>query len=271
VHMYLMTDLEGVAGVINGVDYLSPTGRYYEKAKRLLTAEVNAAIEGFAAGGFTSFFVVDGHGQGAVDIELLDPRARLSRGWPRPAYPFGMNRNFDAAAVVGQHAKAGTPMSHLTHTGWFDVLDQKINGLSIGEFGEMALLAGEFDVPVIFAAGEKAFCEEVEALTPWVVTAAVLEGVIPDTGDDLDTEAYTRFHEAAVHLQPQAAGALIRERGEQAARRFVADRAAFKPLKIDPPYRLERWIRPSKDKPGRHTVTDHPDSIVGVLRARFGG
>lgn len=43
-----MTDLEGVAGVINGSDWLCPTGRYYEVARRLLTQEVNAAIRAFA-------------------------------------------------------------------------------------------------------------------------------------------------------------------------------------------------------------------------------
>ena len=53
--LFIMTDLEGVAGVISGKDYLYPTGRYYETARRLLTEEVNAAIAGFAAAGFDDF------------------------------------------------------------------------------------------------------------------------------------------------------------------------------------------------------------------------
>src|SRR5687768_6227594 len=123
LNLFVMTDLEGVAGVINGRDYLGPSGRYYETARRLLTLEVNAAIEGFAVTGFEGFLVVDGHGEGAINIELLDSRARLARGIPTgstaPHGPWGLNDSFDAMAVVGQHAKAGTPLSHLTHTGWW--------------------------------------------------------------------------------------------------------------------------------------------------------
>ena len=51
MRIYLVTDLEGVCGVMNFRDWCTPESRYYEEAKRLLTAEVNAAVEGFLAGG----------------------------------------------------------------------------------------------------------------------------------------------------------------------------------------------------------------------------
>ena len=73
--IYLMTDMEGVAGVRDAVDWLGPEGRYYEVGRRFLTRQVNAAIDGFLAGGATEVVVSDGHGSGAVDIELLDKRA----------------------------------------------------------------------------------------------------------------------------------------------------------------------------------------------------
>lgn len=44
--IYVMTDMEGVAGVVNADDYLAPGARYYEVARELATGEVNAAIEG---------------------------------------------------------------------------------------------------------------------------------------------------------------------------------------------------------------------------------
>jgi len=266
--LYIMTDLEGVAGVINARDYIYQESRYYETARRLLTEEVNAAIEGFADGGFTDFFVVDGHGAGAINIDLLDPRARLSRGWGPVAYPFGMTCEFDAVAYVGQHAKAGTPFSHLTHTGSFHVLDQTLNDISIGEYGEGAFMAGELGVPVIFASGEKAFCDEAQSLTPWVQTVAVLEGVVADTGDELEAEAYERFHEAAVHLQPKRACEMIREGAARAARRFVDDRSSFKTLTIDPPYTLHRVNRPSDGKEGQHSKFEHPSSIIELFQSR---
>ena len=266
--LFLMTDLEGVAGVLSGRDWLYPEGRYYENARRLLTAQANAAIEGFAAGGFDQVLVADGHGAGGLDPELLDPRARLIRGWARPPYPFGLDASFDALGFVGQHAKAGTPFSHLTHTGWFNVLDQDVNGRSIGEFGESALCAGELGIPVIFSNGEKALCEESEALTPWAVTASVLEGTIGGTGDDLSGEAYEHFHEGAIHLHPTVACEIIRERAKRAAARFHEDRDAFKPLALKPPYRLTRVLRPYRGQPGQTLVTEHPSSIIALLNSR---
>lgn len=263
--LFIMTDVEGVAGVVNGCDYLTSQGRYYETARRLLTAEVNAAIQGFAQGGFDKFLVCDGHGAGAVNIELLDPRASYQRGWGSKPYPFGMNESFDACAYVGQHAKAGTSFSHLTHTGSWDVRDQRINGLSIGEYGEGALCAGELDLPVIFAAGEQALCDEAAALTPWVTTAAVLQGVCEQTGDHLTAAEYETCHIGAIHLQPEAACKLIVSRALEAARRFVAERETFKPLVLTPPYKLERFFRPTNARPARVVQAMHDSSVIELF------
>jgi D-aminopeptidase len=37
MRIYLMTDLEGVAGVLNFVEWCMPESRYYEQAKERLT------------------------------------------------------------------------------------------------------------------------------------------------------------------------------------------------------------------------------------------
>ena len=42
-----MTDMEGVAGILNFQDWAFNDGRYYDKGKRLLTEEVNAAGDVF--------------------------------------------------------------------------------------------------------------------------------------------------------------------------------------------------------------------------------
>ncbi len=56
-----MTDVEGCAGILNFNDWCAPGGRYYEKGKAILTGEVNAAVQGFFAGGATEVVVFDGH------------------------------------------------------------------------------------------------------------------------------------------------------------------------------------------------------------------
>jgi len=264
--LYIMTDLEGVAGVINGADWLYPAGRYYETAKKFLTEEVNAAIRGFLDAGFEDIVVADGHGAGAINIELLDSRARLMRGWPvdKP-YPFGMDSSYDALAYVGQHAKAGTEFSHITHTGWFNCLDMSINGVSIGEYGQGALCAGELGIPVIFAAGEKAFAQEVNALTPHVITAAVKEGTIGGTGDDLTAEQYKVFHEGAIHLSPIKARGLIYRQAKTAAELFLKNPISFAPLKLSPPYTLVHKFRPYKGESAKTLTRIHETSVIDLF------
>jgi len=46
--------------------------RYYEEAKKLLTLEINAAVEGFFKAGATEIYVADGHGYGGINHLLLD-------------------------------------------------------------------------------------------------------------------------------------------------------------------------------------------------------
>jgi len=64
VRIFVMTDLEGVAGVLNFAEWTGPGKPYYEVAREFLTLEVNAAVDGFFAGGAAEVLVVDGHGPG---------------------------------------------------------------------------------------------------------------------------------------------------------------------------------------------------------------
>lgn len=243
MQIFIMTDLEGCAGVLNSADWLYPHSCYYEKAKKILTEEVNAAIRGFANAGFDDIIVNDGHGSGGIDIEILDKRAKLMRGWQLQfgswtVWPYGLDESFDALAFVGQHAKSGTQYSHLTHTGYWNYLDVAINNISVGEYGQMALVAGEKNIPVIFVSGEKALYQELETLTPQVISVFVKEGTVSGSGDELSGEEYERFHEGAIHLQPIKARELIEKNAKIAAVKFIENSDKFIPIKIHKPYRL---------------------------------
>ena len=264
----LMTDMEGVAGVLNHDDWVLPGGRFYDQGRRLLTAETNAAVAGLCAGGATEVVVVDGHGAGGIDPEMLDARAMLLRGWGANPYPFGLDATFDGMACVGQHAKAGTPFSHITHTGWFDVVDVAINGVSVGEYGEWALCGMELGVPFILACGEEAFAREAEALTPGVVTAAVKRGTMPDGLDQMDENEYRKAKLGALHLAPVAARRLIRAAAAKAARRLKTRPGSFHHTGLKPPYRCITRFRREGNKPARTVERRHPSSIIGLLNSR---
>ena len=71
--VYIMTDLEGVAGVVSFEDDDMRDSRYYERSKRLLAGETNAAVEGCLAAGATEILVVDGHGPGGLNPDEVHP------------------------------------------------------------------------------------------------------------------------------------------------------------------------------------------------------
>src|SRR5687767_10467740 len=71
--VFMVTDMEGVAGIISFTQQSYPDGKYYEEAKKLETAEVNAAVDGLLDAGVTDILVWDGHGAGGISFEDLHP------------------------------------------------------------------------------------------------------------------------------------------------------------------------------------------------------
>lgn len=177
--IFIMTDIEGVAGVTNFEEQTFPTGRYYDRAQKLLTAEINAAVEALVQQGVEDILIVDGHGPGAVWFEELHPEAKLLHGRPTTHLIIKHNlEKYDAAAIIGQHAMAGVATSNLSHTQSSQSIDwYKLNGKPIGEIAQFALSAGAVGVPMIFLTGEKDACLEAEALIPGITTACVKEGL----------------------------------------------------------------------------------------------
>lgn len=265
MRIMIVTDLEGVAGVKNFDDWCRPEySPYYGTACKFLTGEVNAAVDGFFAGGAEYVQVVDGHGPGGIDIELLDPRVEYARGWAPPTWPFGMDSSFDGLAHVGQHAKASTEYAHLCHTQNFSYIDLSVNGVSIGEFGQAALCAAELGIPAFFAAGDLAFTKEAAALAPGITACAVKRGVMPGTGEECTHEEYRLRNHGAVHVPPARAREMIREGAETAIRKL---REAAPPLiKLRPPYSLHAVFRPeARGEPRSEARQGHADSFITLM------
>jgi D-amino peptidase len=241
-----MTDLEGAAGVVSFERDVYPGGSRLERSRMLLTGEVNAAVAGLFEAGAGEVLVVDGHGDGGIVFEELDARASLLHGRPIGPRWLGELEQCAAAIFVGQHAMAGTPDGNLNHTQ--DSLSTtwiRVNGETIGEIGQFALLAGTRGVPAIFLSGDEAACREFAALVPGGVTAAVKRGIGRNSAVCVSTvEARRRIREGA-RL------ALERHRGKPIA-----------PLTRTPPYVLERRffttasVEPYVGRPGVEIVDE---------------
>ena len=88
--MYVVTDLEGVAGVYQWENRPDTSLENHERRcrqRRWAAEEVNAMADGFRAGGATETWINDGHGAGyTIDIELVKPGVRIEHGGDRPQY-----------------------------------------------------------------------------------------------------------------------------------------------------------------------------------------
>ena len=216
----IITDLEGVSGV-DSIKMMDESTEGYQRARKLLMADVNAAIDGAFAGGATEVFVVDGHCSGHNFIkEDLDSRAKQIE-----AKEF-VNGNdmpyiFDAAFGVGCHAMAGTVKAFLDHTQssivWFDY---KVGGISYGEIGQQAITFGAYDIPLVCVTGDKAACDEAQALIEGVSVAAVKTA-------EKRNEAHCLPQEEALKLIYNA------------AKEGVLKSENIKPYKIDLPTQIE--------------------------------
>jgi len=218
--VFISIDMEGVTGVANRED-VSRDGKDYDLFRKIMTLEANAAVEGAAAAGAREIWVRDSHGSARNLLpQLLDRRATQVRDWsggPKGMME-GIDESFDAAIFLGYHAKAGTPDSLLEHTSSGSVTDFSVNGVSMPEAGYNALIAGRYDVPVVFAAGDKTLCDQLTVLLGEVETVAVKEGI----------------GAAAVSLHPEVTRERIRAGVEKALRRLDD----FAPYHLEAPYTL---------------------------------
>ncbi len=153
--VFISADIEGVAGVVSPAQG-QPGNTEYERARRLMTEEVNAAIAGAFDGGATSVLVNDSHGpQTNLLPDVLDPRAELLLGRPKPAgMCAGLDAGFDAVFFTGYHSGAGQH-GVLSHTiNGFAFAGIRVNGIDCAEATLYGAYAGSIGVPVALLSGD---------------------------------------------------------------------------------------------------------------------
>lgn len=170
----ISVDIEGVAGVFHP-EQTRAGNPEYERARRLMTAEANAVIEGALAGGATEILVNDSHG-GFRNLlpDVLHPAASAILGKPRLlGMMSGVESGVDGVMMVGYHGRSQGP-GILAHTiNSFAFARVWLNNLELGEAGIYGALAGEFGVPVIFGSGDDVFVEENQLLFPHATLVSV--------------------------------------------------------------------------------------------------
>jgi D-amino peptidase len=255
VKVFISVDMEGVAGIVSGRE-CSSSGPDYDRFRRLMTEEANAAVQGALDAGATEVVVRDGHGAKTNILpDLLHKKARLMRGvTSRPEnMMLGLDESFDAVIFIGYHAKAGTEGGIVAHTSSGNVIDLSVNGVSLPEAGYNALIAGLYDVPVAFLAGDDWICRQAAELFGEVAVFETKKGMAP----------------AALCLHPDEVQRGIR-RGVSSALR---DLARFTPYKLGTPYTMvlkvkkERGLYPGAERTGEGEFTFTDPDFLKVMDA----
>ena len=223
MRVYLSVDMEGLAGVALREQISRHIGgRQYQQGRRLVMAEVNAAVAGAFDGGATDVVVHDNHGSSMnMIVEQLDPRAYVYMGnLPYPQHAV-LEPDIDLYFCLGYHAAQGRMHAFRDHTvsssRWSDVW---LNEVAIGELGLSAACAGVYGIPVGLVVGDDKVCAEARALLgPEVAVVPVKTGL---------------GRHAAKLLPIADQHASIRE----AAAKAVRQMHSMSPLVFAPPYEL---------------------------------
>jgi D-amino peptidase len=184
MRVHIISDMEGVAGIVRG-EQTNAGEALYEEGRKLYTEEINAAVRGAKKAGAKEIVVMDHHGAGkafsfnSLIPDLLDPDCEyvVQSSWTE--YTGFLESGCDACLLVGMHAMAGTPDGVLSHTvsgrEWRSL---RFNGTLVGETGINAALCGTWDCPVLLVTGDAASCREATALLgDGLTTVSVKEGI----------------------------------------------------------------------------------------------
>ena len=245
--VFVITDAEGVAGVCRQEQVAAGNA----EMQKLLTGEINAAVEGFLQGGADEVIVWDGHGgSNTLSALTIDPRAKLVIGRLGPSML--MERRFAAVAFIGQHARANSSEAVMAHSySSLGIQSMRMNGKEVGEIETRAALAGWFDTPVIMLSGDEAAADDLRAVVPNAELAVVKESL---------------GYYSCVSLSAQSARNLVREKAK----------AAFQKLRDIKPYKLEGPVtidveRTTRNTPMPSAALPAGTELIGPRTTRYEG
>ena len=182
MNVFISADIEGVTGLISWSQAGRPNSEHYDFAfaRRMMTHDVNAAVRGARAAGAKRVVIKDSHGNSKnLLIDELERGVELMSGVGSGLLGMmeGLDGSFDAALLIGYHAKAGTAEGIMEHTYTGRAHRLFINDVEIGEMGLSAATAGRLGVPLAMVSSDEMGCREAQGMIPGVHTAITKYGI----------------------------------------------------------------------------------------------
>src|SRR5262245_3527154 len=264
MRVYISVDMEGISGVTRWQDVTSD-GQDYERARRWMTGDVNAAMAGAREAGATEFVVEENHGVEMLCnllLDEIDPAADVVRGIPRggATTAAALDESFDGMFLVGHHAKAGDRRGFCAHTiSYGDYKAVRLGGRMVSEGEIFATIAAQAGVPTVLICGDDVVCDELGKVCPGIETA-VVKVAMSRTGGRI--------------IPPTRAQEIIRASAARATERVrVGDVTA---PDFSSPFEFEIELRNPIDPPIAEQITTHhpeftlvDDRTVGFSHAEM--
>ena len=251
MRIFLSVDMEGISGLVRWADVASQ-GIDFERNRRLMTLDANAAIAGAFEGGATEVVVEENHGVEDLCVLLMDeidPLCEVVRGAGRPG-PTTMSALTDQSDLlffVGHHAAAGSWPGIMAHTisgGRFRAV--RIAGTNVGETDLFTIRAGELGVPVGLVTGDQMVIEQLRKRVPNVEAVQVKTAL---------------GRQAGRVIPPARARDAIQSAAARAMQRFAA--SEFTPYDAEPaPYEIEVDLVHAPDENLLANLEDKPEFRV---------
>ncbi len=232
VKVLLYYDMEGISGLnqIQGLDYQTEE---YLTARDWLTNDVNAVIDGLFAGGANVVEVVDAHGSGNPEPDILldkmDSRAEMiSRDERfRPYVDLTEKGAYDAVAVVCMHSRTGGG-GFAAHTYTLG-MDWILNDMSINETEIIAYSWGRIDVPLIFASGDDKLREQLS----WMTWLEFVEVKKAEGAGDAELRPFPEVHGEMQEAAKRAVEKLSESKAVKLTTPIKAQLRAVHPAQLD--------------------------------------
>ena len=171
-------DIEGVSGVVS-YEQAEPGKPEFAFGQRMFMADLLALIDGLNASGADEIVIYDEHYYGRnIDIDRLPENVVAICGKPpyKADWAGGLDASFAGLILLGFHSKRNTG-ELLHHSYEPDIKDLILNGVSVGEIGIEAAIAGDWGVPLVMITADSAGVKEAETLVPGVVGVNVKESL----------------------------------------------------------------------------------------------
>ena len=185
MNLFILTDLEGIAGVLD-IEFMKRDNEKYQIACRCLEKSINLVTNAAFEAGVDKVYYLDGHGGGGnVNPENIDKRAVKCdiHQWQ----DLIISGKIDFQIEIGAHARPGTIGGFLDHTlSSMAFFTFKVNGIEMSEYSLHALFCSAHKVPIIACIGDEMACRQAKEYNPTVFTGAVKYAKIRNQATDYE-------------------------------------------------------------------------------------